>query len=136
MSSRFLNLVVAAVTFDEDRILVTQRLSKGRFADLWEFPGGKLEWGESPEAGLAREIREELGVAIEIGDPLHVIHYALDDTQAFAVIFYSCRLTGGDIACLGIQDYRWIRADEFDTIEFLPTNLPVVELLQKRFGNK
>ncbi|MBX7220955.1 MAG: (deoxy)nucleoside triphosphate pyrophosphohydrolase [Blastocatellia bacterium] len=129
---RSVTLVVAAIITNGEGIFITQRLPGGRLGDQWEFPGGKLEWGESPEAGLQREIREETGLEIEVGDLFHAIHYAVDLERAFAVLFYWCRITNGTLQLLGCQDARWVTVTEFDTVSFLQANLPVVDRLQAR----
>lgn len=125
-------LVVAAIIVDQERILITQRLPSGRLANQWEFPGGKVNWGEPPEDALRREIQEELGLDIEVGAPVHLIHYALNANQAFAVIFYWSRIAGGTLELIGCQDARWITVNEFPKVDFLQANLPVVEILQAR----
>ncbi|MCS7079084.1 MAG: (deoxy)nucleoside triphosphate pyrophosphohydrolase [Chloracidobacterium sp.] len=124
-------LVAAAVCVDGPRVLLTQRPAGGRFADQWEFPGGKLHWGEEPEAGLRRELEEELGVEITVGRPLHVIHYALDAHQAFAVVFYWARIIGGTISLRAVQDARWLQPAEMDDLAILPPNRPVVARLRQ-----
>lgn len=124
--------MVAAIIVDGEKILITQRLPGGRLGHQWEFPGGKLHWGESPELGLQREILEELNLEIEVGSPVHVIHYALNQETAFAVIFYWCRITGGTLQLIGCQDARWISVDGFQEVDFLHANLPVVKILQQR----
>lgn len=125
-------LVVAAIIVDQERLLITQRLPSGRFASQWEFPGGKVNWGEPPEVALRREIQEELGLEIEVGAPVHLIHYALDSHQAFAVAFYWSRIAGGTLELIGCQDAQWIAVNEFPKVDFLQANLPVVEILQAR----
>lgn len=122
-------LVAAAVCVDGPRILLTRRPATGRFPNQWEFPGGKLHWGEAPEAGLRRELREELNVEIAVGRPLHVIHYALDERLAFAVVFYWARIVGGALTLREVQDARWARPDEAADLPILPPNRPVAALL-------
>ncbi len=122
-------LVVAAVCVDGPHVLVTQRLSSGRFPDQWEFPGGKLHWGEVPEEGLRRELREELGVEIEVGCPLHVIHYTLDAQQAVAVVFYWARIVGGTLTLREVQAARWVQPADMAALPILPPNRPVVTRL-------
>ncbi len=124
-------LVAAAVCVDGPRVLLTQRRPTGRFANQWEFPGGKLLWGESPEQGLRRELDEELGVAIEVGWPLHVIHYALEARHAFAVMFYWARIAGGTLALRGVQAARWVHPAEMAEMAILAPNAPVVARLRQ-----
>ncbi len=122
-------LVVAAVCVDGPHVLLTQRLPTGRFANQWEFPGGKLHWNEAPEDGLRRELDEELGVQIAVGRPLHIIHYALDAWHAFAVMFYWARITGGVPALRGVQAACWVRPEDMTTLDILAPNRPVVTRL-------
>ncbi|MGQ9898323.1 MAG: (deoxy)nucleoside triphosphate pyrophosphohydrolase [Acidobacteriota bacterium] len=122
-------LVVAAICVDGPRILLTQRQPTGRFANQWEFPGGKLHWNEAPEIGLHRELDEELGVQIVVGRPLHIIHYAMDSQQAFAVMFYWARITGGQLTLRGVQAVCWAQPEEMAALDILAPNRPVVARL-------
>jgi len=125
-------IVVAAMIADgEGRVLIAER-PEGKFmAGWWEFPGGKLEFGESPEEGLAREVREELGMEIEVGDPFHVVNVARTPDSAVLVMFYWCRWTGGEIQLLDAGDVAWVTVDEFENVRFLESNRAVVEKLRR-----
>ena len=125
-------IVVAAMIADGDgRVLIAER-PEGKFmAGWWEFPGGKLEFGESPEEGLAREVREELGMEIEVGDPFHVVNVARAPDSAVLVMFYWCRWTGGRIQLLDAGDVAWVTVEEFDSVRFLESNRAVVEKLRR-----
>jgi 8-oxo-dGTP diphosphatase len=125
-------IVVAAMIADgEGRVLIAER-PEGKFmAGWWEFPGGKLEFGESPEEGLAREVREELGMEIEVGDPFHVVNVARTPDSAVLVMFYWCRWTAGRIQLLDAGDVAWVRVEEFDDVRFLESNRAVVEKLRR-----
>ncbi len=124
-------VVVAAMIEDADgRILIAER-PEGKFmAGWWEFPGGKVEFGEAPEAALSREVREELGLQIDVGEPFHVVHVARTETTAVFVLFYWCRWTGGELQLLDAGDVRWVTADEFDDVRFLESNRAVVDKLR------
>ena len=125
-------VVAAMIVDDEGRILIAER-PEGKFmAGWWEFPGGKLEFGERPEDGLAREVREELGIEIEVGDPFHVVNVARTPESAVCVIFYWCRWTGGEIELLDAGDVAWVTAGDFDRIRFLESNRTVVEKLRQQ----
>ena len=114
------------------RVLIAER-PEGKFmAGWWEFPGGKLEFGEPPEAGLAREVREELGIEIEVGDPFHVVNVSRTPETAVLVVFYWCRWTGGEIQLLDAGDVAWVTVDEFAGVRFLESNQSVVAKLRSR----
>jgi mutator protein MutT len=127
-------VVAAMIVDDEGRILIAER-PEGKFmAGWWEFPGGKLEFGERPEEGLAREVREELGIDVEVGDPFHVVNVSRTPETAVCVIFYWCRWTGGELQLLDAGDVAWVTVEDFDRIRFLESNRTVVEKLWKKWS--
>jgi len=132
MKGRTEIVVAAMIARDDGRILIAER-PEGKFmAGWWEFPGGKLEFAEPPEAGLAREVKEELGIEIEVGDPFHVVNVARTPESAVLVVFYWCRWTGGEIQLLDAGDVAWVTVDEFAGVRFLESNQSVVDKLRRR----
>ena len=132
MTPRTEIVVAAMIARDDGRILIAER-PEGKFmAGWWEFPGGKLEFGERPEDGLAREVREELGIEIEVGDPFHVVNVARTPGTAVLVVFYWCRWTGGEIELLDAGDVAWVTVDDFAGVKFLESNRAVVEKLKNK----
>jgi len=132
MKGRTEIVVAAMIARDDGRILIAER-PEGKFmAGWWEFPGGKLEFAEPPEAGLAREVKEELGIEIEVGDPFHVVNVARTPESAVLVVFYWCRWTGGEIQLLDAGDVAWVTVDEFAGVRFLESNQSVVAKLRSR----
>lgn len=125
-------VVAAMIEGDDGRILIAERPDGKFMSGWWEFPGGKVEFGESPEVALAREVREELAIEISVGDPFHAVHVARTETTAVFVVFYWCRWTGGEIQLLDAGDVAWVTAHELDDIRFLESNRPVVEKLKAR----
>ncbi|KEO82517.1 (deoxy)nucleoside triphosphate pyrophosphohydrolase [Tumebacillus flagellatus] len=122
-------LVVTAAVIERDgRILLAQRKPETHMGLKWEFPGGKLEWGEDPRAGLAREIREELGIEIEVGDVLEVVSHTYEDRHV-VLMGYSCRCRSGELQKLDVQDVRWVQPDELLSYDLAPADVPIVEKL-------
>ncbi len=119
--------VAIAVTFrDEDgRILISQRRPDDTFGGYWEFPGGGLEPGESLKECVARELREELGIIIEVGDPLTPIR---PESSAAALMLHPfvCRHVGGKLALLDVQDARWVLPDDLPLYQFPPANRSLI----------
>jgi len=116
--------VVAAVIMKEDRVFATQR-GYGEFKDGWEFPGGKVEAGESPEEALRREIREELEVEVNVGDLIDTIEY---DYPAFHLSMkcYACTIAGGSPHLLEHEAARWLSADQLDSVAWLPADITLI----------
>jgi 8-oxo-dGTP diphosphatase len=125
-------IVVAAVIVDDrQRLLIAQR-PEGKFMPgWWEFPGGKLEYGEPPEAALVREVREELDIDIEVDEPLHVVNVLRPGRAPVLVIFYWCRWVGGEIRLLDAAGARWVSVEELRRTRYLESNQPVVEKLRR-----
>jgi 8-oxo-dGTP diphosphatase len=131
MDRRTQAVVAAMIADGEGRVLIAER-PEGKFmSGWWEFPGGKLEFGESPEEGLAREVLEELGMEIEVGDPFHVVNVARTPDSAVLVMFYWCRWTGGEIQLLDAGDVAWVTVEDFENVRFLESNRAVVEKLRR-----
>lgn len=116
--------VVAAVIMKEGRVFATQR-GYGEFKDGWEFPGGKVEAGESPEEALRREIREELEVEVNVGDFIDTIEY---DYPAFHLSMkcYACTIAGGSPHLLEHEAARWLSADQLDSVAWLPADITLI----------
>ena len=116
--------VVAAVIMKEGKVFATQR-GYGEFKDGWEFPGGKVEAGESPEEALCREIREELEVEVNIGDLIDTIEY---DYPAFHLSMkcYACTIAGGSPHLLEHEAARWLSADQLDSVAWLPADITLI----------
>lgn len=116
--------VVAAVIMKEGRVFATQR-GYGEFKDGWEFPGGKVEAGESPEEALRREIREELEVEVNVGYLIDTIEY---DYPAFHLSMkcYACTIAGGSPHLLEHEAARWLTAGQLDSVAWLPADITLI----------
>ena len=124
--------VVAAIIVRDRRIFATQR-GYGEWKDWWEFPGGKIEPGESPEDALKREIREELATEIEVDELLTTVEY---DYPKFHLTMhcYLCTIISGDLSLLEHEDARWLALDELDSVKWLPADKDVIEKLSTTFA--
>lgn len=119
--------VVAAVIFENGKVLATQR-GYGEFEGLWEFPGGKIEAGETQEEALIREIGEELCVSILPQNKICTVRYGYPDFNLVMHCFV-CKLAGGTMKLTEHKSARWLRADELDILEWLPADEEVVRAL-------
>jgi 8-oxo-dGTP diphosphatase len=109
--------VVGAMIEREGKYLITQRPPRASLPLLWEFPGGKVEPGETDEEALARELREEMAIEVGVGERvIHVEHGYEQYDIDFCV--YRCSLRGGAIQHLRVHDHRWVRPEELDQYEF------------------
>ena len=125
--------VVAAIIREGNTIFATQR-GYGEFEGMWEFPGGKMEAGEQPEAALAREIREELAVEIGIDQLLCTVNY---DYPQFHLTMhcFMCHITAGTPLLLEHKSARWLGASDLDAVDWLPADIEVVKLLRNSLQN-
>jgi 8-oxo-dGTP diphosphatase len=129
MSKRQIRVVAAQIERD-GKYLITQRKPSSSLPLLWEFPGGRVEEGESDEHALRRELREEMDIVVEVGDPsISVTH----EYSAYVIDFrvYRCTIQTPDerIKKIGIHDFRWVRPSEFDDYEFPGADQATVEAL-------
>jgi 8-oxo-dGTP diphosphatase len=117
-------VVVAAVIEENGRFLVARRLQGTHLAGCWEFPGGKVQSGESHEAALAREISEELSSGISQLRPIFQTSHQYPE-RSIELRFYRCELTATPKPMLG-QDLRWVARDELASMEFPPADAELI----------
>ncbi len=121
--------VVAAVIESEGRFFATQR-GYGPQKDGWEFPGGKIEPGETPEAALMREIREELDADITVGEKLIQVEYDYPDFH-LSMGCYRCALASGHLTLKEHEAARWLALSELDDLAWLPADRIVADALRR-----
>ena len=119
MSERIVR-VVAAVIEAGGRYLITQRRTTAVLPNLWEFPGGKVEPGERDEVALQREIRERLDAEVKVGQMISFVSHPYE-RYTVDLYLYQAELLSSVRICQ-VQDYRWIRSDQFDEYEFTPAD--------------
>ena len=125
--------VVAAIIRDGDRIFATQR-GYGEYKDGWEFPGGKVEPGETSQEALIREIKEELDADIIVGDLLTTVEYDYPTFYLSMDCFWAALVEGSKMKLLEHEAARWLAMDELDEVEWLPADVNVVEAIKKRIN--
>lgn len=128
MPSSDIILVSAALIIADEHVLICQRPAGSRLGGYWEFPGGKLEPGESPRRALMREAEEELGVEIEVGRPYDVLYHSYDFGEVLVMLFKSRILTGQPQA-LHHERILWAGVEELRSLRFLPADQELVQRL-------
>jgi CBS domain-containing protein len=124
-------IVTAAIIVHEGRVLVTQRPPEARHGGLWEFPGGKLEAGETPEAALRRELLEELDLPVEVDRVFDVVHHRYE-WGAVLILAYLCHPEHTRVRNLQVAAHRWLLPDELETLPFLAADRPLIDQLRYR----
>lgn len=128
--------VVAAVICDslqgKKRIFATAR-GYGEFKGMWEFPGGKIEYGETPQQALVREIREELDTTIKVGELIEPIEYDYPDFHLSMDCFW-CEIIEGDLVLLEAQEGRWLTKEGLDSVKWLPADLELVDRIRSQMA--
>jgi 8-oxo-dGTP diphosphatase len=138
MSIKPLILVAAAALIAADgKILLQQRPEGGSMAGLWEFPGGKIEAGETPEAALVRELAEELGIIVP-QTALYPIHFASealpsrqqgDTAPHLLLLLFGCKAWEGTPHALHAAELRWVSIENMKALPMPPADVPLVEAL-------
>ncbi len=124
--------VVAAVIVDGDRVFATQR-GYGAYKDWWEFPGGKIEEGESPQEALKREIREELQSEIIVGKYLGTVDYDYPEFH-LRMLCFMCEFVSGELTLLEHEAAKWVTKNTIDNIEWLPADLIIIDNVKHSMG--
>ena len=117
--------VVAAIIIHENKIFATQR-GYGEFKDGWEFPGGKIEPGETPQEALVREIKEELDIEIEVKDFLETVEYDYPEFHLSMDCFF-CTIRSGELVLKEHEAAKWLTAERLESVEWLPADKGLVE---------
>ncbi len=121
--------VVAAVVRDSSGRVLAVRCPEHKHGGGWEFPGGKIEAGETPQAALEREMMEELGVQVQVGCLLHTVEW---DYPAFHLSMrcYLCRMQGSTVQLREHTDFRWLAPDALDSVPWLPADVVLLPRLR------
>ena len=123
-------LVVAAVILRKDEVLVTRRPRGGHMAGKWEFPGGKIEKGETPREALRREIREELGCRIAVGRRILRVNYRYPG-KFVRLDFFRCGILEGEPHGREGQRVRWVKRPDLRKLDFPPADREILEHLSR-----
>ena len=121
-------LVTAAVVFDGEKVLLTRRPDDKRHPGFWEFPGGKIDPGESPEQALCREMLEELDVEVRVSGIYEVVFYRYEWGPVL-ILAYQCELLTDTLRDLGVAEHRWVLPREMVNFNILPADQPIIDRL-------
>lgn len=121
--------VVAAIIIENDKVFATQR-GYGEFKDGWEFPGGKIEPGETPEEAIVREIKEELDTEVEVIELLDMVEYDYPNFHLSMGCFI-CKIKSGDLVLKEHEAAKWLTKDTLGSVEWLPADMGLVREIEK-----
>lgn len=122
--------VAAAVIRDKNKIFATAR-GYGAFKGKWEFPGGKIETGETPREALKREIREELATEVEVGELIDTIEYDYPDFHLVMECFW-CKVVNGELELKEHEAAQWLTREKLYSVEWLPADMRLIEKIKER----
>ena len=122
--------VVAAIIIEEGKVFATQR-GYGEFKDGWEFPGGKIDSGETPEEALIREIKEELDTEVEVKELLNTVEYDYPNFH-LSMDCFICSIKSGNLVLKEHEAARWLSKEMLRSVEWLPADVEVLEKVEKK----
>ena len=135
MTKKEIKVVGAVIENEEGEILCAQRPEGKNLALKWEFPGGKIEVGESPTAALKRELQEEMALDIEILDEITTTTYEYDFGIVVLTTYFS-KIKAGNIQLLEHEEMKWMKADDIDQLDWAPADIPAIKIIKEKKGNK
>jgi A/G-specific adenine glycosylase len=123
---------VAVIINDQGQFLIDRRPSEGLLGGLWEFPGGKIEAGETAEACIVREVQEEIGIAIKVTRPLITLDHAYTHFKVTLHV-YICQYVAGEPQAIACEEVRWVTLAEMAQYPFPKANSKIIAALQAEF---
>ena len=120
--------VVAAIIIDDGKVFATQR-GYGDFKGGWEFPGGKIDVGETPEEALVREIKEELDTVVEVNELLDTVEYDYPNFH-LSMDCFICKIKSGDLVLKEHEAAAWLTKDELKSVEWLPADITLIDKIR------
>lgn len=126
-------IVAAGVVIEKGRVLLTQRKAGAHLAGLWEFPGGKVEAGEDPRDALARELEEELGIRVTVGEAVDVTFHRYEDADKSVLLlfFEATRIAGSpEPEALDVAAFKWTASSELAGLSFPAADGPIVRKVE------
>ena len=127
---RVVAAVIKAVNESGETIIFATQRGYGEFKGGWEFPGGKIEVGETPQEALKREIMEELDTEISVGELIDTIEYDYPEFHLSMDCFW-CEIVKGDLVLKEHEDARWLTKEQLDDVEWLPADITLIEKIRK-----
>ena len=127
---RVVAAIIKATNEEGETIIFATQRGYGDFKGGWEFPGGKIEEGETPQEALVREIREELETEIEVGELIDTIEYDYPTFHLSMDCFWA-KIVSGDLVLKEHEAAKWLTCDELDSVEWLPADITLIEKIQK-----
>ena len=125
--------VVAGIIIEDGKVFATQR-GYGEFKDGWEFPGGKIEQGETPEEAVVREIMEELDTEIKVGDLIDTIEYGYPTFHLSMDCFWA-EVTAGHLELKEAEAAKWLTKDQLNSVAWLPADITLLEKIRRNMEN-
>lgn len=123
--------VVAAVIIKEGKVFCTER-GYGKYKGWWEFPGGKLEKGETNEEALVREIKEELSTLVSPKELITTVEYDYPDFH-LCMHCYRCEVINGELTLNEHLDAKWLTGEEINSVNWLPADIELIEIIKKKY---